>query len=107
MIPKNRSSEPKMARWIMIGRCCRIGGDVVELEAFRQGEIQLDGGALPHPADGVLDLEIDFGAVEGAAALINLVVALRSRASIRPLVARSQTASSPIDFSGQVERLIS
>ncbi len=50
-----------------------ISGDVVELEPFRQVEIQLDGGALPHPADGVFDLEIDLGAVESAAALVNLV----------------------------------
>ena len=29
----------------------------------------LDGGALPRAADGVLDLDVDLGAVEGAAAL--------------------------------------
>ena len=50
-----------------------VGGDVVELEAFRQVEIQLDGGALPHPSDRVFNLQVDLGSVEGAAALINLV----------------------------------
>ena len=50
-----------------------VGGDVVELEPFRQVEIQLDRGALPHPADGVFDLEVDFRSVEGTAAFIDFV----------------------------------
>ena len=50
-----------------------VGGHVLEGEALRQIEIELDRGALPHPADGILDLEVDLGAVEGTAALIHLV----------------------------------
>ena len=50
-----------------------IGGHVVQVKAFRKVEIELDGGALPHPANGILNFEVNFGAVERAAALINFV----------------------------------
>ncbi len=42
------------------------------LEAVRQVEVELDGGALPPPPDRVLDLDVDLGAVEGPAALVHL-----------------------------------
>ena len=42
-----------------------VRADVGEIEALRQGEIALDGGALPAPLQGVLELDVDFGPVEG------------------------------------------
>ena len=43
-----------------------IGVDVLDLEALRHIEVELDGGQLPFPPEGVLHLEVDFRTVEGA-----------------------------------------
>ena len=42
------------------------------VKALRQVEVQLDGGALPPAPDRILDLDVDLGAVERAAALVHL-----------------------------------
>ena len=42
-----------------------IFGDVFEAETRGEIEIELDGGELPGTADGVDELDVDFGAVEG------------------------------------------
>src|SRR5277367_22186 len=41
-----------------------VFGDVFEIETRGQIEIELDGGELPGTADGVDELNVDFGAVE-------------------------------------------
>lgn len=45
------------------------GINVVHVKALWQVEVQLDGGALPLAPNGVLDLDVNLGAVEGAATL--------------------------------------
>ena len=52
------------------------GADVLELEALGQVEVHLEGRQLPAAADGVLDVDVDLGAVEGAAALVDGVLQL-------------------------------
>ena len=47
--------------------------DILQLEAFRHGEVELDGAQLPAAAQRVAHMEIDLGAVEGAVARIELV----------------------------------
>mmetsp|Transcript_20147 Transcript_20147/g.62912 ORF Transcript_20147/g.62912 Transcript_20147/m.62912 type:complete len:700 (-) Transcript_20147:109-2208(-) len=47
---------------------------VLEAEPLRQVEVALDRRALPEPPDGVADLDVDLGAVEGAAALVDVVL---------------------------------
>ena len=47
---------------------------VRQVEALRQVEVKLHGGALPLAPDGVRDLDVDLGAVKRAAALVHLVV---------------------------------
>src|SRR5579863_3343224 len=42
-----------------------VFGDVFEAETRGQVEIELDGGELPRTADGVDELDVDFGAVKG------------------------------------------
>jgi hypothetical protein len=64
-----RSSEPRMARCSMTGTLrVVVGGHVFGPEAARHREIDLHGAALPGTADGVLDVELDLRAVEGALA---------------------------------------
>ena len=67
--------------WSQVYRVQGAGNGVhVERRAWRAGRVarrwrgaRLDGRALPQPADGVLDLDVDLGAVEGAAALVDRV----------------------------------
>ena len=47
--------------------------DVGHVEALGHVEVELDGRALPEAADGVLDLDVDLGAVEDRLALHPLV----------------------------------
>ena len=51
-----------------------IAGDVLEIEAFGQVEVELDGRQLPRPTDGVLDVDVDLRAVERTAALLGDVL---------------------------------
>ena len=58
---------------------CRCDGhrwmgvrNIGQVEALRQLEVQLDGGALVSAADGVADRNVDFGPVEGAVARVQL-----------------------------------
>ncbi len=44
---------------------------VLQLEALRQLAVQLDGAALPGAAQGVGQMEVQLGAVEGAVALVD------------------------------------
>ena len=48
-----------------------VGPGVLQLEALRQLHIQLDGAALPGAAQGVLEMEVQLGAVEGAVPLVD------------------------------------
>src|SRR5262249_54896098 len=50
-----------------------VRSDVFEFEALGQGEVHLRGAALPPAADSIPHLEIDFGSIKGATALIQLV----------------------------------
>ncbi len=63
---------PPGQRWAARNRHGRPAAEAHHLEAVRQVEVELDGGALPPPPDRVLDLDVDLGAVEGPAALVHL-----------------------------------
>lgn len=58
-----------------------IGGDVFELEAFGELEVELDGCALDLPPEGVGECDIDFWAVEGAIFRFEVVVDMILRES--------------------------
>ena len=61
--------------------------DVREIEPLGEVKVELHGGALPLPADGVEDLDVNLWPVERAAALVNLVIPtlLRQRVFQRAL----------------------
>ena len=46
-----------------------VRADVPHVEALRLLKIHLEGGQLPAPADGVAQMHVDLGSVEGALAL--------------------------------------
>ena len=48
-----------------------VGADVLEVELLRQLVVELDRRALPLPADGVGDVEVDLRPVERAVALVD------------------------------------
>eukprot|EP00968_Pinguiococcus_pyrenoidosus_P015053 scaffold1384_cov256-Pinguiococcus_pyrenoidosus.AAC.6 len=50
-----------------------FGGDVLHVEALGEVEVALDGRALPRAADGILNLDVNLGAVEGTATIVHLV----------------------------------
>ena len=64
-----------------------VGPGVLEPEPLRLLVVELDRGALPLPADGVVELDVDLGAVERPAALVEAVgdAAALERALERPL----------------------
>lgn len=47
---------------------------VLQVKVERHLEVELDGTALPSAAERVLQVEVDLGAVEGAVALVDLIV---------------------------------
>lgn len=51
-----------------------VGVHVLQVKVERHLEIELDGTALPGTTKRVLQVEVDLGAVEGAVALVDLVV---------------------------------
>ena len=51
-----------------------IGVHILQVKVERHLEVELDGTALPGAAERVLQVEVDLGAVEGAVALVDLVV---------------------------------
>ena len=51
-----------------------VGVHVLQVKVERHLEVELDGAALPGTAERVLQVEVDLGAIEGAIALIDLVV---------------------------------
>ena len=51
-----------------------VGVHVLQIKVERHLEVELDGAALPGTAERVLQVEVDLGAVEGAIALVDLVV---------------------------------
>ena len=71
-----RSKLPSVARCSMKGRCfspsCR---DIVGIQPFGQVRVDLEGAALPDPADRVGQVEVELGPVEGAVARFERVVA--------------------------------
>ena len=52
---------------------------VLQLKALRQLAVQLDGAALPGAAQGVGQMEVQLGAVEGAVALVDHEVLAHAR----------------------------
>ena len=81
--------------------------DVGEVEALGRDVVELDGAQLPLAADAVGDVEVDLRAVERAVARLELVRQARasSSAALSAASARSQSASSPMRFSGRVASL--
>ena len=81
-----------------------VNPDVGQIKAFGKSEITLDGGALPPAIQSILQFDIDLRAVEGAFSLRRSGKGFPcpSRALIRAFVARSQSSSVPMDFSGRV-----
>ena len=63
-----RSIEPTIARCSITGWRLAVLVDVFGAEALRHHEIDLHGAELPRPADRVLQVVLDLGAVEGALA---------------------------------------
>lgn len=51
-----------------------VGVHVLQIKVERHLEVELHGTALPGTAERVLQVEVDLGAVEGAVALVDLVV---------------------------------
>ena len=51
-----------------------VGVHVLQVKVERHLEVELDGAALPGTAERVLQVEVDLGAIEGAVALVDLVV---------------------------------
>ena len=51
-----------------------VVSDVLEAKPPWEVEVELHCGALPHPANGVLDVNVDLRAVESSAALIDAIV---------------------------------
>ena len=51
-----------------------VGVHVLQVKVERHLEVELDGTALPGTAERILQVEVDLGAVEGAVALVDLVV---------------------------------
>lgn len=51
-----------------------VGVHVLQVKVERHLEVELDGAALPGTAERVLQMEVNLGAVEGAVALVDLVV---------------------------------
>ena len=81
-----------------------VGVDVLEVEVLRHLEVELHGAALPGAAEGVLQVEVDLGAVEAPSpSLTTYSMPRRSSAVLRPASARSQSSSEPMESSGRVE----
>lgn len=51
-----------------------VGIHVLQIKVERHLEVELDGTALPGTAERILQVEVDLGTVEGAVALVDLVV---------------------------------
>lgn len=51
-----------------------VGIHVLQVKVERHLEVELDGTALPGTTERILQVEVDLGAVEGAVALVDLVV---------------------------------
>ena len=64
-IPINLSMDPKITRWIMIGRCFSPSAPVYSrLKSERKLEIKLDGSTLPCSSDRIFQMEVDLRSVE-------------------------------------------
>ena len=50
-----------------------VFADIGQIKPFRHQHIQLNGAALPGPADGILQVEVNFGTIESAISRIDLV----------------------------------
>ncbi len=48
--------------------------DVSHIKALRQVEVELNRRQLPRTTQRILDFQVDLGAIEGAAALIDFIV---------------------------------
>ena len=82
-----------------------VGARVGELEALGHVVVELHGAELPRAADRVGHVQVDLRAVEGAVALVEVVLeaaAARARRS-SAASARSHISSLPTRFSGRVD----
>src|ERR1700677_1195886 len=50
-----------------------VGAAILQLEAFGQDEVDLHGAELPFAADGIVQVDVELGPVERAAALIDRI----------------------------------
>ena len=74
-IAKKRSSEPNIARCSMTGvRLLAVLVDVIGAQALGHVQVDLQRAALPVPADGIAQHELELRAVEGALALVQGVL---------------------------------
>jgi hypothetical protein len=79
---------------------------VAEIETLRRVVVELDGAQLPRAADGIGDIEVDLGTVEGAVPFLELVRTPRALERARSAAsARSQSSSLPMRCSGRVANL--
>jgi hypothetical protein len=53
-----------------------VGTNVIDIKTLRHLEIKLNGTALPGPANAVFQVEINFGAVEGAVTFVYFIRAV-------------------------------
>ena len=86
-----------------------VAVDVLELEALGQHrEVHLDGRDLPAPAEHVLDVHVDLGAVEGAGAGVHVVgEAVRLQRLVQRVLGRVPLlgcAQALLGAGGQLER---
>ena len=81
-----------------------VHADVLQLEALRHLVIELDGGALPLPADRVGDVEVDLRAVKGAVALVDVI---RLPGALERTLERGLGAIPGRDFAQELRRAAS
>ena len=85
-----------------------VGPDVLQVEPLRQLVVELNRGALPLPADGVGDVEVDLRAVERAVALVDGVrLAEPVERAFSSASAWFQVSMLPRNSGGRVDSFIS
>lgn len=69
---QDRTMNNDGPRWRLVGVRGLLRGAILQVEALRQLEVELDRRALERAAEGVADLDVDLGAVERAVAGVEL-----------------------------------
>ena len=67
------SPEGKLTIWSSTQTPFIVRSDIGKIKSFRQRHVQLNGPALPSPAQGIPNVHIDFGAIKGAVALVGFI----------------------------------